>query len=285
MKRSGQISWLWRTIRRSACGLLLLLLAACDQNAPSGEADSGANAPTSFSTAELATETEYVTGQSAEAKDTALVPLWSADTAPEAQLGILEERMLSDNPLSREELLASLHIASPVAQLWILEVLGEQRIHDAATSQIAENYLRNPHTSPALRLAAVALIHPAKDSELWLHSLKIPEESLHQEVVWRLENAPEQNRLRVALGALQTPSQKSRDAAVFLLGGISDKAAVEALIPELDNDTTAVAARDGLFFLLGKDFRSAAEAKEWFERRKPTLSQDLEPDDSFWEIE
>jgi hypothetical protein len=92
-----------------------------------------------------------------------------------------------------------------------------------------------------------------------------------------LPEAPERLQVEAAATALRRGEPWITEQSLLVLGGITSKKAVEALIPMVDHATSGDLAHDGLMFLVGESFENSSSAQRWWLANKGKLDETLQP--------
>lgn len=157
-----------------------------------------------------------------------------------------------------------------------LELLAEQA--RAEHLPLAAAALDSP--DPDLQAAGLWLLrHIASEAALpvWNRAISHPSVEVTQAAMEQLSEAPAFLQVPVARQALARNQPWLTEQALALLGGITSKTAVEALIPYLEHPVSADLAQSGLFFLLSQHFDTVEDAQKWWQANHQRLGSDLQP--------
>lgn len=112
-------------------------------------------------------------------------------------------------------------------------------------------------------LAATLLHRRARNPEVWGKAAMDPSPTVRVTYLSAVESAPNSIKIAAARRALSSGNPQLRLEAASVLGGAQSKEAADILIGLLDDPQVSDVANEGLFFLLGRSFGSASEAREW----------------------
>jgi len=189
--------------------------------------------------------------------------LWSLNGREDAEAGALLRK-------------AALEETDTDSRVAALNVLQEQvRAEDVALVEAAL-----AAGDPAVRFAGVELLSAIQAEAalpLWQKVLGSSEVELVEFGFEALAQAAEPLQVAAASQALRRNEGWIIEQALTLLGGITSKPAVEALIPFLDHPQSGDLAQDGLFFQTGEFFDSRQAAQQWWLENKDRLDRELQP--------
>lgn len=158
-----------------------------------------------------------------------------------------------------------------------LAALDAMAMHEAEDpSDVIQACLESPDVETRA-LAATLLGRRARDPQVWARAAVDPSSEVRIAYHAAVESAPQHLRLASARAALASGDPQLRMEAAAVLGGVRSKAAIEELIPLLDDPAASNAAADSLFYLLGRPFDSAAEAQSWWRREQGGISGSFSP--------
>ena len=155
------------------------------------------------------------------------------------------------------------HTANEQDQAMRLAALDALAIHQGGDpSRVIESCLSFPDEETRA-LAATLLGRRVRDAQVWAKAATDPSPVVRVTYLSAVEAAPVAIKIAAAKRALTSGDPQLRLEAASVLGGAKSKEAAELLIPMLDDPKVADVANDGLFFLLGRYFTSASEARAW----------------------
>jgi hypothetical protein len=164
----------------------------------------------------------------------------------------------------------------PLSQIAALEALTElPRVEHLPVVKLALE-----STELEVRLAGLWLLsHIPSEAALpiWHEVIHHPSAEMVQFGFERLAGLPAHLLVPIAKQALMRSEPWVVEQALNLLGGVSTKAAVEALIPYVDHPVSGDLAQSGLFFLLSEHFDEAKKAAAWWQQQRDALGPDLQP--------
>jgi hypothetical protein len=161
-------------------------------------------------------------------------------------------------------------------QIAALEALAESpraehlpAVHSALQSEDMEVRLTG--------LSLLGQIHSESALPLWTTVLNHPSAEVTQFAFEQLADLPPNLQVPIAKQALTRNEPWIIEQSLNLLGGITSKSAVEALLPFLEHPTSGDLAQSGLFFLLSEQFDTVEQATQWWKQNSATLGPDLQP--------
>jgi len=197
---------------------------------------------------------------------------------PESKVDALNHLAGRDDPQALDLLREAVAAGEPQIQIAALEALTE--LPRAEHLPAAKTALES--TDLEVRLAGLWLlshIHSEAALPLWNEVVNHPSAEMVQFGFERLAELPAHLLVPVAKQALARSEPWVVEQSLNLLGGVTSKAAVEALIPFVDHSVSGDLAQSGLFFLLSEHFDSAEEATAWWKMNSESLGPDLQPKD------
>jgi hypothetical protein len=222
-------------------------------------------------------EPELPTGDWAELRLPELTQRYRRETDPllrQDMLWSLNGRADEEaGALARQAALEELDAESRVTALTVLQEYA--RADDVALVEAAL-----AAADPMVRLAGVELLSAIRAEAalpMWQKVLGSSEAELVQFGFEMLAEASEPVQVAAASQALRRNEGWIIEQALTLLGGITSKPAVEALIPFLDHPQSGDLAQDGLFFQTGEWFDNRQAAQQWWLENKNRLDSELQP--------
>jgi HEAT repeat protein len=129
-------------------------------------------------------------------------------------------------------------------------------------------------------LSLLSQIHSESALPLWTAVLNHPSAEVVQYGLEQVAELPARLQVPIAQQALTRNQPWMTEQSLNLLGGITSKPAVEALIPFIEHPTSGDLAQSGLFFLLSEQFDTVEQATQWWQQNGETLGPDLQPKES-----
>ena len=259
-------------------------LASCDNNnPPDGETATPARPPAE---ALLATEADGVSEAVAARVAARERSILASPTA--AETGLLMKEWAGATDERKSEILTRLG-ASAAPEAWPLlvanAVSGEKDLRMTALDALAIHGGGDP--SPAIRaclasddaeiraLAATLLGRTVRDPAAWSAAAVDLSPDVRVAYHAAIADAPVDIRLQCARAALATSDPQLRREGAAVAGGTLSNSSVDMLIPLLADPAASEDAADGLFFLLGRYFKSASEAQQWWSNHRDGFTDDL----------
>lgn len=183
-----------------------------------------------------------------------------------------------DDPAAFKLLMQAAVEGETPEQIAALEVLAEApRAEHLPTVQTA---LQSSDMDVRLTgLALLSQVHSEAALPLWEAVLNHTSGEVSQFGFEQLPNLPPHLQVPIVKQALARNEAWMTEQSLHLLGGITSKPAVEALIPFLEHPTSGDLAQSGLFFLLSEPFDTVEQATEWWQLNSARLGPDLQPID------
>lgn len=197
----------------------------------------------------------------------------------EAKVDALNGLAGRDDPEAFKLLTQTATQGEPLEQIAALEALSEspRTEHLPAVQSALQSDNRDVRLTG---LSLLSQIHSESTLPLWETVLNHPSTEVSQFGFEQLADLPPHLQVPIAKQALTRNQPWMTEQSLNLLGGVTSKPAVEALIPFLNHPTSGDLAQSGLFFLLSEHFDTVEQAANWWQQNSSRLGPDLQPNES-----